>query len=240
MAGGAQAGARAIVAGLKGEGFVQASSQPGCMWCVVTSWGSDRRAESDQMRVTDDEPATAALGRRRLAANEAMDRYARGEADGFERLYELVADELWAFIYARLRHQASAEDIMQQTLLHIHHARGRFREGANVHPWMFTIAWRLIIDRRRRCREALDVDGLDLADGRAAPDDQVSAIELGGRLEMAFGELPERQQAALELVRVAGLSHKETAQALGTSEAAVKSLLHRALVALRDSTMEEA
>ncbi|MCA9527682.1 MAG: RNA polymerase sigma factor [Myxococcales bacterium] len=169
-----------------------------------------------------------------------MDCYARGDADGFERLYEIVADELWAFIYARLRHQASAEDVMQQTLLHMHHARGRFRAGANVHPWMFTIAWRLIIDRRRRCRDALDVDCLDLIDGRAQPDDQVSAIELGGRLETAYGELPERQRVALELVRVAGLSHKETAEALGTTEAAVKSLLHRALAALRDSTMEEA
>lgn len=185
-----------------------------------------------------DEPP---LGDLRLAANQAMDDYAAGDDAGFDRLYALVANELWGFIFGRVRSPADAEDVMQQTLLQLHRSRGRYRVGANVHPWMFTIAWRLIIDRKRRSRDHLDVQELALSDRGAQPDDRAHAAELGARLESALLQLPERQRVALDLVRAVGLSHKETAEVLGTTESAVKSLLHRALATLREvCPMEEA
>ncbi len=170
--------------------------------------------------------------RRRRAANEAMDAYARGEPGAFKTLYGLISKELWAFIFARTCHRATAEDLMQQTLLQMHRARGRFRPGANVHPWMFTIAWRLIIDRSRGRRPQVDVRGLGLVDPGPSPHERASASEMCERLKAAIGRLPERQRSALELTRGAGLSQREAAEALGTTPSAIKSLVHRAVSVL--------
>lgn len=169
---------------------------------------------------------------RRIAANEAMDAYARGEPGAFQTLYALISRELWGFIFARTCHRATAEDLMQQTLLQMHRARGRYRTGANVHPWMFTIAWRLIIDRSRSRRPQVDVQGLGLVDPGPDPHDRASAAEMYEKLRTAIGRLPERQRSALELTRGAGLSQREAAEALGTTPSAIKSLVHRALSVL--------
>lgn len=161
-----------------------------------------------------------------------MDDYARGDNRAFPRLYELVSGELWAFISSRVGDRATAEDLMQQTLLHMHRARGRYRSGANVHPWMFTIAWRLIIDGSRQRRPEVDVYMLGLVDPGPTPHERASATELCDQLRRAFTALPDRQRAALELTRGAGLSQREAAEALGTTCSAIKSLVHRALATL--------
>ena len=49
----------------------------------------------------------------------------------------------------------------------------------------------------------------------------------------ALGQLPENQRAAFLMARHDNLSHEEIAEALSTSVSAVKSLIHRALEALR-------
>ena len=183
--------------------------------------------------------AIKTAGAARTAANQAMARYGCGHKGAFDRLYGLIAKDLWAFVVSRVREPAVAEDIMQQTLLQMHRSRARFRPGASVHPWMYTIAWRLIIDRARRRHDRVPLANLDLVDVVPQPDDQVCAAELSRRLQIAFSALPARQQTALELVRAAGLSHKETAEALGTSESAVKSLVHRATRTLRTACIRE-
>ena len=183
--------------------------------------------------------ATKRAGAARTAANQAMARYGGGHADAFDRLYRLIAKDLWAFVMSRVCEPAVAEDIVQQTLLQMHRSRARFRPGASVHPWMYTIAWRLIIDRARRRHDRVPLANLDLNDVVPQPDDNAYAAELSRRLQSAFSALPARQQTALELVRAAGLSHKETAEALGTSESAVQSLVHRATCTLRSACAQE-
>jgi RNA polymerase sigma-70 factor (ECF subfamily) len=51
--------------------------------------------------------------------------------------------------------------------------------------------------------------------------------------------LPPQQRAALLLARVEGMSYEEVATALACSVSAVKSLIHRATVTLRDRLKEE-
>lgn len=170
---------------------------------------------------------------RRLRASRAMDAYADGDDAAFRELYACVAPALWGFVSSRVSGRAAAEDVMQQTLLQMHRARGRFRRGSNVYPWMFTIAARLIIDGHRRRRPQVDVDAERLTDGGARPDELVAAAELERHLGARLAALPDRQRRALVLARDEGLSLHEVAQVLGTTVSAVKSLIHRALAELR-------
>src|SRR5207302_8249807 len=65
------------------------------------------------------------------------------------------------------------------------------------------------------------------------PEAQVADQELARRVDAALARLPEKQRAAFVMVRYENLTHEEIALALATSVPAVKSLVHRALEALR-------
>src|SRR4051812_10555208 len=85
------------------------------------------------------EPASAAL-------DAAMDRYAGGDDAAFEIVYDGLAPRLQSFLLRYTNDRARAEDVVQQTMLQIHRARGRFLIGSQVVPWAFANARRLLID----------------------------------------------------------------------------------------------
>lgn len=178
------------------------------------------------------DPASAAL-------DAAMGRYARGEDAAFGEVYDGLAPRLQSFLQRYTRDRARAEDVVQQTMLQIHRARGRFIPGAQVVPWAFAIARRLLIDMHRRGgREVLaptDDDTLTqlMAALDAPADDVAIAKEVALRLSAELSRLPENQRVAFELIKQDGLSVAEAAQVLGTTVAAVKLRAHRAYEAMR-------
>ena len=173
------------------------------------------------------------------ALDVAMDRYARGEDAAFEELYDGLAPRLQSFLQRHTRDRARAEDVVQQTMLQIHRARGRFTPGAQVVPWAFAIARRLLIDMHRRGgREVLaPTSDETLTQVMAALDDRADDVaiakETAQRLSEELARLPENQRVAFELIKQDGLSVAEAAQVLGTTVAAVKLRAHRAYEAMR-------
>jgi len=167
-----------------------------------------------------------------------MARYARGDDTAFGEVYDAIAPRLHCYIRRRCPRSERAEDLLQQTFLHLHRARGTFIPGACVLPWAFAIARRLLIDLSRRERRATLV-GLD-ADGMPEPkasdptqDDVVAGLETESCLQAAFDRLPATQREAFDLVKRDGLSFREAAEVLGTTVAGAKLRAQRAYDALR-------
>lgn len=103
---------------------------------------------------------TSVLVTKRSDADLAMDRYAAGEDAAFALVYDALAPRLYGYLVRQTREVARAEDLLQQTMLQIHRARSSFIVGAEVTPWAFAIARRLLVDSvRRGRREALGVEG---------------------------------------------------------------------------------
>jgi RNA polymerase sigma-70 factor, ECF subfamily len=174
------------------------------------------------------------------AVDAAMERYAAGDDAAFPDLYDLLAPRLFGYLMRQTRDRARAEDLLQQTLLQMHAARGRFIPGSQVLPWAFAIARRLMIDGMRRGkREVLragnegEGEGAEPAAADDAADDLVEARELAGRLQKELARLPENQRVAFELIKQEGLSVAQAAEVLGTTVTAVKLRAHRAYEALR-------
>ncbi|MCW5834364.1 MAG: RNA polymerase sigma factor [Labilithrix sp.] len=193
---------------------------------VVANPGTTR-AVSDERRARDD-----------TSLDSAMDRYARGDDGAFAEVYDRLAPRLYAFLVRQTRDGARAEDVVQQTMLRIHRARGRFTPGAEVVPWAFAIARRLLIDQHRRGgREVLaptdEGAGELLVSLDASADEVAIANEVLAELDRELRRLPENQRVAFELIKQDGLSVAEAAQVLGTTVAAVKLRAHRAYEALR-------
>jgi RNA polymerase sigma-70 factor, ECF subfamily len=181
------------------------------------------------------------------SADEAMDQYARGDGSAFDAVYEEVAPRLERYLRGHMRDQAAVEDVIQQTFLQMHGARGTFIAGAEVMPWALAIARRLMIDFGRRIRreEPRDLDRDDLSAGAtggttvASGEEMVRAQEAGARLSAAYAQLSGPQRAAFDLVKTQGLSHAEAASLLRTTVTGIKLRVHRAYVALRGAAAGE-
>ena len=190
--------------------------------------------------MTREHGCASANDRVHAAANAAMVRYAAGDDQAFAELYELVAPRLRAFLVRRTRDHARAEDLLQQSFVNIHVARGRFCPDGEVMPWAFAIARHLLIDAVRASgREQLvgAEDELCVA-VRPAPwtplEEIVRHRRLMRRVERELVTLPKTYRVAFEIVLLRGLTMAEAARALGTSVNAVKIRTHRAYEALRE------
>ena len=181
-----------------------------------------------------------------MTADEAMSRYAQGQASAFEIVYDAVAPRLAAYLRRHVREPSRVEDIVQQTFLQMHCARGTFINGAEVLPWAFAIARRLMIDTARKngreqCHDLSNDEGRHaavMASVVANGEEVVVARETGQRISDAFDRMSEPQRAAFELVKADGLSHAQAASILGTTVTGVKLRAHRAYLALRAALTE--
>jgi RNA polymerase sigma-70 factor (ECF subfamily) len=181
---------------------------------------------------------TAAVEAPRSSADvsAAMSRYAGGDESAFAIVYDGLAPRLYGYLTRQTRDTARAEDLVQQTFLQMHRARGSFVSGADVVPWAFAIARRLMIDGFRRGKREVLEDADERDEPHAtdpAADDLVQAQQLATRIRRELARLPETQRVAFELVKEEGLSLAEAAEVLGTTVSAVKLRAHRAYEALR-------
>src|ERR1700677_1254300 len=129
----------------------------------------------------------------RGGADLAMERYAAGDSAAFAQVYDALAPRLFAYLFRQTRERSRAEDLLQQTMLHIHRARDRFIPGAQVTPWAFAIARRLLVDSTRRGRREILGDGTVVDTGVASTpraDDMVQASQVAVRIELVLAGLP--------------------------------------------------
>jgi RNA polymerase sigma-70 factor, ECF subfamily len=172
----------------------------------------------------------------RARTNAAMERYAAGDDSAFTLVYDGIAPRLLGYLLRHTKDRGDAEDLAQQTMLHIHRSRGSFIPGADVAPWAFAIARRLLVDRVRNREPGRRVDNVGL-DTRASEtpgaDDLLQARQTAVHIESALAHLPQAQREAFQLIKQEGLSLCEAARILGTTVGAAKVRVHRAYEALR-------
>ena len=147
---------------------------------------------------------------------------------------------------ARMLGSSDAEDIAQQVFLNVWKSAPRWRPEARVSTWILTIAKRLVFNEsRRRSRTRLipqqredDKCLADPADSSPTPAQGFLDRELHEAVERAMGLLAEKERLAVILRRQEGMPYEEIATVLGTSIPAVKSLLFRARISLRQNLSE--
>jgi RNA polymerase sigma-70 factor (ECF subfamily) len=166
----------------------------------------------------------------------------RGDAAALERLLVRYQPHLYRFGLRMCGNAEDAGEVAQQSLISMARSLKDFRGDASVSSWLYTIARRFCIKKRRRSKfapvreDSLDVPesaGYRLADPAPNPEQTATNQELATALTHAIDALDPSQREVLVLRDVEGLSAPEVAKILGVSVDAVKSRLHRARVAVR-------
>jgi RNA polymerase sigma-70 factor, ECF subfamily len=161
-----------------------------------------------------------------------MRQFCRGEARAFDALFERYARPLNRYL-ARLVGASAADDLTQATFLSVVRARGRFRDGARVKPWMYAIATNAARDWMRRQRpEDLSSDG-ELPNVADTAESVMRDLGLERTVATALEQLTGSQREAILLHKFEGMSFAEIADSLGVTESTVKVRAHRGYEKLR-------
>lgn len=131
-----------------------------------------------------------------------------------------------AFAISLTRNAATADDMVQDTLVKAWTNIDKFEAGTNLRAWLFTILRNTYYSHRRKAkREVPDVDGVMTENLSQKPDHD-------GRLHLAdfkdaFAELPDEQREALILVGASGFAYEEAAEMCGVAVGTIKSRVNR-------------
>jgi RNA polymerase sigma-70 factor (ECF subfamily) len=162
--------------------------------------------------------------------NALMRRAQAGDAAAWRELLREVAGRLQAFFGRRLGpdHAADTEDLVQETLLAIHHRRATYDAGQPFTAWTYAIARYKLVDFWRRRRVHAPIDAFE----DALWEEPDLSAEARLDLERVLKHLPDRQRRLVRDVKIEGLSLAEAGARAGMSEGAAKVALHRAMAVL--------
>jgi RNA polymerase sigma-70 factor, ECF subfamily len=182
-----------------------------------------------------------------------LDRLRAGDADALEVLMTQYSARVYRLAYGITRDPADAEEVVQDVFLSICRKGESFEGRSALGSWIYRMTANVALNKRRGKRQevetSLEGDFLKyledshragarayvLADWSQNPETDLLLGETRAILDRAIDGLPERYRAVVILRDVEELSNDEVAEMIGESVASVKSRLHRARMALRET-----
>lgn len=142
-----------------------------------------------------------------------------------------VAPRLRGFLRRRVRDDATADDLTQETLLKAFRSRDTLRDDARLEAWLYRVARTTLIDHYRRQRPTEELPP-ELAADRP---DEVAAMRaaMAASLRRFLEELPAAYREPLRLAELEGLPLAKIALRMNLSLTAVKSRVRRGRQMLR-------
>ena len=160
-------------------------------------------------------------------------------------LYNTYFDRVYSMVFNRVgKDREVAQDIVQETFLAASKSAGRFNGRSKVYTWLYSIAYRKIVDfyRQRerdikRNNEAQDNYAVEMAQtqgNEASAAATVESEEMNRLVQDTLTGLPVHYREVLLLKYVEEMSVVEIGQIMKRSPKSVEGLLTRARKELRD------
>ncbi len=174
-----------------------------------------------------------------------MARMQGGDEAAFGVLMERWERPVKSVIGRIVLNASDAEELAQETMVRVWQQRGAFRDGAEVRPWVFSIAVNLARNRlrwwRRRPEVALEAWKEDGEIGRGGAGERgrrgdggdLERTERADAVREAIAALPLELREAIVLFEYEEMSQAEIAATVGASVKAVEARVARAREKLR-------
>uniref|UniRef100_A0A7C4PRU0 RNA polymerase sigma factor n=1 Tax=Anaerolinea thermolimosa TaxID=229919 RepID=A0A7C4PRU0_9CHLR len=169
-----------------------------------------------------------------------------GDKAELARMVELYSEPIYRLGLKMLGSEQDAEDILQETFMKALRSIQQFEGRSSISTWLYRIAMNeifLTLRKKKPIEEPLDgYDGdgeepekpREIIDWCCLPENELMTAEVRETMNQAIEKLSPALRSVFILRDINHLSVKETAEALGISEAAVKTRLLRARLQLRE------
>ena len=162
----------------------------------------------------------------------------------FEQLMLVYQHRLYAFALRQVGNAQDAEDIVQETFLHAHHALKNYPASRirtlQLRQWLYKITVNVFRNHTRRSElQAIPLDMsedsqlLEIEDQSVEPEMEVYWREWRRELEARVATLPQPYGVAVNLHYFEDLSYREIAELLNQPVGTVKANVHRGIQLLR-------
>lgn len=173
-----------------------------------------------------------------LTERELVDRARAGDRDAIGGLYDLYLTPVYRYVLARVGGPSEAEDVTEEVFLKVIEYIGRFEWQENVpfSAWLYRIARNLVISHHRKHGGRppnVSTDDIDVEDAQPGPESLVEQKLTTREIFAACEQLSKPQREIIAMRFGAGMSVRETAEALGKSENNVKVQQHKAIAKLQ-------
>jgi RNA polymerase sigma-70 factor (ECF subfamily) len=183
---------------------------------------------------------------------QLMGELASGNLDALDAIVGRYQRRVQALAYRLCSNRETAEDLAQETFLRLHNSRHLWDRQQrtddrqhNIRGWLYRVASNLAYNalrdegRRRHRQQETARQTIVMARGEDDPAELAVRTDDRQAVRRALAALSQ-QQAQLLLLRHAGLSYRELAEALGVATGSVGTLLARAEIAFEKSYLRSA
>jgi RNA polymerase sigma-70 factor, ECF subfamily len=176
-----------------------------------------------------------------LAPDDAalIERWRGGDERAATTLVERHAQAIARFV-ASLGERDEVEEVVQDTFVRAFGSLDSFRGESTVRTWLLTIARNLLRDRqrgRKRAKFHVEIQDDDIVSSLDALEGTVAA-ETEQRLRAAVDTLSPMQRSIFTLRVTEGMSYREIAIAVGSTEGAARVHYHNAMRIIREKIDE--
>ena len=162
-----------------------------------------------------------------------------GDEAAFKYLVDTYKDRVFNTAIGIVQNAEDAEDVAQEVFIQVFRSVQNFKAESKLSTWIYRITTTRALDllRSRKSKKRFGIIQRLFGEGNEPemeiPDFNHPGVALdrkenAARLFKAIGQLPENQKIAFTLHKLEDLSYQEVSEVMGTSVAAVESLLHRA------------
>lgn len=156
-------------------------------------------------------------------------RVADGDMAAMKALYMAHAEAVTRFVRMRVRDEAEAADIVQDTMLTVWRAAAAFEGRSTVRSWMLAMARNKTVDHiRKQARLTLGEVDKRIPDGDPDPEMALGATQDAERLRACIQKLPERQRAVIHMAYFEEMSCSAIADVEDVPAGTVKSRIYHA------------
>ena len=159
-----------------------------------------------------------------------------GDLEAFEQIMRQHERQVLGTALRLVRNAADAQDIAQETFLRLYRNLKKLPDNLELRTWLYRVTVNLCHDHFRKHGRTEGLGGPEPESISHDPELSVLELERSRVLEMGLATLPEKERAAIVLREVEGLSTREVAEVLGSSEVTVRSQICIARAKLRKFT----
>lgn len=169
-----------------------------------------------------------------------------GNRAAFQQLVEQNQKSIYYLALRLTMNHEEAEDLAQDVFVKCFHSINSFRMDASISSWLYRITINTFIDKKRKkqVQTMQIVQTLEASEQTLEPVDpgvtadterQLESSFIRDQVEQAMQRLSPKEKSAFILKHYEGLTIREIAEIIKTTEGTVKSLLFRAIKKLQKS-----
>lgn len=165
---------------------------------------------------------------------ELLKKAKNGDSEAFGKLYDLYFNKIYRFIYYRVSHKETAEDLAEEVFIKVHNKIKNLEAEGAFQAWLYQIARNLVIDHYRRQKSTVALEEVEnIIEYESNIIDVLNLEAEQKSLLKILKQLSPEEQILLKMKFFEELDNTTIAALLNKSEGAIRIMQFRTLAKLK-------